>query len=161
MGDFNDHPTNGRTYRGQRGFLPLENGGFTHTLTVATSLKHIYDASWTSTADCRSSEYDNFWVKLGGDLANPTAEVVDVIDLLTHPKALHDDAKKVFNNWAKRANAYEAKPAPAATLDAEGRNMDRHRPVRSGGNDQDAGGHARGVLCRPSADQAEGHGQLR
>lgn len=108
LGDFNDHPTAGRTYRGDRGFEPLEAIDFKHTLAEPTSLKHIYEASWASTADCRSSAYDNFWVKGKGDLDSPAAEVVDVIDLVTHPKTLHDDIKKVFNNWAKRTNAYKA-----------------------------------------------------
>lgn len=112
MGDFNDHPVNSKTYRGKKSFEPLTALNFSHHINTKTSLKHFFELSWLATTDCRSSLYDNFWVKTGGDVAVTSAEIIDciddlMVDAIVTTKPLSTKGKKVFNNWAARTNAFE------------------------------------------------------
>ncbi|MDB4875577.1 MAG: endonuclease [Gemmatimonadetes bacterium] len=111
MGDFNDHPINSRTYRGARSFQPLVGLGFAHKIATATSLSQAFDPTWTTTVECRSSVYDNFFVKsAAGQISAAVGSVVDGIAAL-RGGYLESTGRLVFNNWAKRANAYELTPA--------------------------------------------------
>ncbi|GJJ04329.1 hypothetical protein RugamoR64_48670 [Duganella rhizosphaerae] len=118
MGDFNDHPTLGksRSYKGKSSFLDLTTTlNFKSHINAKTSLCQAYLPSWTSTADCRASEYDNFFLKSAGDFSNPTATVVDLVSDLQHPNYLSQLGKALFNSWAKRENVTKAKTKPGWT----------------------------------------------
>ncbi|MBL8236673.1 MAG: hypothetical protein JNM66_04595 [Bryobacterales bacterium] len=114
VGDFNDTHQSSKSYsyKGQSTFGPLKALKFSAKLKkTKTSLKSAYVITWANSLDCRSEEYDNFFVKTSGDLTVKSAKVVDLIVDMTKPNYLHARAKKVFDGWAGRKNAEEAKPA--------------------------------------------------
>lgn len=109
MGDFNDHPDYGRTYKGVKSFHKLTNTlGFSVEVADETSVAADYQGGW-STTDTLSSKYDNCFVKLGGGHVSQTGRVVDLMDALTTGKYLESLGKKVFNNYVTRKNVEYAK----------------------------------------------------
>jgi endonuclease/exonuclease/phosphatase family metal-dependent hydrolase len=118
MGDFNDHPSFGNTFKGKGSFQSLEANGkrkCTHRVNDKTSLASDFLSGWAASTDPRSKEYDNFFVRLANKHTFKKAAVVDLIDRIqkgkkTNKIALEGPAKKLFNAWVGRKTAeYAAK----------------------------------------------------
>jgi len=117
MGDFNDNPAKPRTYRGKTSFEDLLNVcKFRACITDKTSLCQAYLPSWTTTAHCRASVYDNFFVKTAGDFSLLSAQVIDLVDALMHGKYLSQHGRRLFNSWAKRENSIKSKKKNGWTM---------------------------------------------
>lgn len=125
MGDFNDNAAAGpgrrKHRRGQYSFEPIYD--ITTTATAAenyvcaldelTSLKtKVGAAGALTTVAARASYYDHFfWRSTGGQLTNAVGTTLDVLVDLQVGNHLHARGKAVYNNWAARKNAENAKPS--------------------------------------------------